>query len=64
MLYNAVRGGRVSDFPKKGVTKMYGLTLVALRGGGWVCQISRKKRYVTLEWPRTNAVSQTGFLGS
>ena len=35
MLHNAVGGGRVSDFPKKSVTKMYGSTLLALRGG-WV----------------------------
>ena len=45
---NTVGGGRVSDFPEKHVTKI-GSTVLALRGGG--CQISRKKRYVTLEWP-------------
>ena len=64
MLRNAVGGGRVSYlltnfssgfshyvsyFHEKGTTKMYGSTLLALRRGG--CQISRKKRYVTLEWP-------------
>ena len=27
------RGGRMSDFPEKSVTKMYGSTLLALRGG-------------------------------
>ena len=32
MLRNAVGGGRVSDFPEKSVTKMYGSTLLALRG--------------------------------
>ena len=31
---NAVGGGKVSDFPEKSVTKMYGSTLLALRGGG------------------------------
>ena len=36
VLHSAVRGGRVSDFPEKSVTKMYGSTLLALRGGGWV----------------------------
>ena len=40
----------MSDFPEKSVTKMYGSRLLALqRVGG--CQIFRKKRYVTLEWP-------------
>ena len=39
----------VSDFPGENVTKMYGSTLLPLQGGGGVCQISRKKRYVTLE---------------
>ena len=33
MLRNAVGGGRVSDFPEKGITKIYGSTLLALRGG-------------------------------
>ena len=37
-------------FPEKSVTKVYGSTLLALRGGGWG-QISRKNSYVTLEWP-------------
>ena len=41
--------GRVSDLSEKNVTKMYSVTLLALQGGG--CQISRKKRYVTPEWP-------------
>ena len=41
----------VSDFPEKSTTKMYGSTLLALRGGG--CQICRKKHYVTIEWPYT-----------
>ena len=31
MLYNG--GGRVSDFPEKSVTKMYGSMLLALREG-------------------------------
>ena len=34
MLRNTIGGGRVSDFPEKRVTKMYGSTLLALRGGG------------------------------
>ena len=50
VLRNAVEGGRLSDFRETSVTKMYGSKLLALRGGG--CQISRKKRYVTLEWPQ------------
>ena len=33
MLHNAIGGGKVSDFPEKSVTKMYGSTLLALRGG-------------------------------
>ena len=35
MLRNAVRGGWVSAFPEESVTKVYGSTLLALRGGGW-----------------------------
>ena len=42
MLDNAVGGGRVSDFPEKRVTKMYGSTLFALRGGGWVLNFQKK----------------------
>ena len=45
MLRNAVGGG-VSAFTEKSVMKMYGSTLLALRGGGWG-SISRKKVYVT-----------------
>ena len=51
MLHNAVGGGRMSDVPEKNVTKMYGLTLLALRVGGWVLNFQKKTRYVTLEWP-------------
>ena len=50
VLRNAVGGGRLSDFPEKSVTKMYGSTLLALRGGGWRSNV-QKKSYVTLEWP-------------
>ena len=50
MLRNAVGGGRMSDFPEKSVTKMYGSTLLALRGGGWVSNFQNKS-VVTLEWP-------------
>ena len=39
VLRNAVGGGRVSDFPEKSVTKMYGSTLLAIRGVDG-CQIS------------------------
>ena len=47
VLRNAVGAGRVSDFPEKSVTKMYGSTLLALR---WVSNF-QKKRYITLTWP-------------
>ena len=42
--------GGASHVPGKPITKVYGSTLLALPGGGWD-QISRKKRYVTFEWP-------------
>ena len=42
MLHNRVGGGRVSDFPEKGVAKMYGSTLIVLRGGGWVPNFQKK----------------------
>ena len=48
MLRNAVGCGRVPDFPEKSITEMYGSTLLALRGGGWVSNL-QKNRYVTLE---------------
>ena len=48
VLRNAEGGGRVSDFPKKSVAKMYGSTLLALRGVGG-CRLN--KRYITLECP-------------
>ena len=50
LLRNAVGGGRVSDFPEKNVTNMYGSTLLALGG----CRISRKK-------PLRNAIIRTYF---
>ena len=34
VLHNS--GGRVSNFPEKNITKVYGSMIVALRGGGWV----------------------------
>ena len=34
MLRNAWGGGRVSNFPGKSGTKVYGSMLLALRGGG------------------------------
>ena len=42
VLHNAVEGGRVSDFPGKSVTTMYGSTVLALRGGGWVSNFQKK----------------------
>ena len=42
MLLNAVGAGRVSDFPEKSVTKVYGSTFLALRGGGWVSNFQEK----------------------
>ena len=51
MLRNTVGGGRVQVSLKK-VTKMYGLTLLALPGGGWAgVEFPAKKCYVTLERP-------------
>ena len=41
------------SFPGKSVIKVYGSTLLALRGGGWGSNFQEKKRYVTLEWPLT-----------
>ena len=35
MLRNAVGVGPLSAFPEKSVTKVYGSTLLVLRGGGW-----------------------------
>ena len=36
VIRNADRGAwRVSNFPEKSVTKVYGSTLLALRGVGW-----------------------------
>ena len=51
MLRSAVGGGGGGgvSFPEKWVTKMYGSTLLALRGGG--VTFPGKKRYLTLEWP-------------
>ena len=42
MLRNAVGGGRVSDFLEKCIRKMYGSTLLALRGGGWVSNFPKR----------------------
>ena len=35
-------GGGVSDFTEKSVAKMYGSTLLALRGGGWGSNFQEK----------------------
>ena len=50
MLRNTVG---VSAFSEKSVMKVYGSTLLAVRGCVGGGQISRKKRYVILEWPLT-----------
>ena len=42
MLCNAVGGGRVSDFPEKNDTKMYGPMLLALRGSWQVPNFQKK----------------------
>ena len=42
VLRNAVEGGRVSDIPKKSVTKRSASTLLVLRGGGWVSNFQKK----------------------
>ena len=42
MLRNAVGGGGVSAFPEKSVTKVYGSTLLTLRGGGWGSNFQEK----------------------
>ena len=49
MLRNAGVEG-VSAFPEKSVTKVYGSTLLALRGGEWGSNF-QEKCYVTLECP-------------
>ena len=41
VLRNAVRVG-VSDFPEKSTMKVYGSTLLELRGGGWVSNVQVK----------------------
>ena len=42
MLRNAAGGGRVSDFPEKSVMRMYGSTLLALRGSVWGSDFQEK----------------------
>ena len=37
------------------ITKVYGSTLLTFTRG-WGCQISRKKCYVTLEWPHVTSI--------
>ena len=51
--YVTLEGWGVSAFPEKSVTKVYGSTLLALRGGpgGWGSNFQEKKHYVTLESP-------------
>ena len=39
----------MSNFPEKSVTKIYGLTSLALHRGLRRCKISRKKRYVQVQ---------------
>ena len=43
VLCNAM-GGKVSNFPEKSITKVYGSMLSALRGGGWVSIFQQKSR--------------------
>ena len=50
MLRSAVGGGRGQISLKKSVTKCTVQRNYHYEGEGG-CQISRKKRYVTLEWP-------------
>ena len=45
-----VCGVRFRLLQRYGCVRMYSLSLLLLQGGG-VCEIPRKKRYVTLEWP-------------
>ena len=61
MLRNAMEvwGGRVSFF-EKCVTKMYGSTLLALRGGWWGSNFP-ERRYVTLEWPLMQDMTENFF---
>ena len=55
VLCNAVGSGRVSDFPGNSITKMYGSTLLALRGGGWVSDVQKKMlRYTRMAPMRDN----------
>ena len=54
MLRNAVGGGSVSDFAEKSVTKIYGSTLLALRGWWVGVEFPEKNGYVTLEWLLTD----------
>ena len=44
------RGWGLSDFLEKSVTKVYGSTVLALRGG---VNFQRKRCDETLEWPLT-----------
>ena len=55
MLRNAVGSGRVSHFPEKSVTKMYGSTLLAFREGWVGIKFPEKMCYVTLDWPQNGA---------
>ena len=52
----------MSDVPKKSVTKVYGSTLLALRGGGLGVKFPEQKRYITLELPISNTMTQTYFV--
>ena len=58
MVRNTAGDGRVSDLPEKSVTKTYGSTLLALRGGGWMgVEFPEKNRKVKLELPLTHRVA-------
>ena len=56
VLRNAVGVGGCQVSLKRPVTKMYGSTLLALRGGVGV-EFPEKKHYVTLEWPLMMMIS-------
>ena len=52
MLRNAVGGGRGSDLPEKSVNyEDVRFNLISVMRGVPGCRISRKRCYVTLEWP-------------
>ena len=55
VLRNAVEGGRVSDFTEKSLRRCTVQRYYRYEGAGG-CQISRKNRYVPLEWPLSTVI--------